>query len=147
MRSFWRLFSRKHTSWCAYARLRVSDLSAHSHPLLDCTNVRGTHFAGDWTFTSGYFYVSAIQNCSVTVALTCLAFFYAALKEELRPHKVLYAEHGQDCRTPHTHAKSRRFSCPRPSTNAQSKHPPTQPTHARTRALTQGSSRTKGERA
>ena len=45
----------------------------------------GMYHEGEFTFKSGYLYLSLINNLSVTVSLYWLVLFYLATEERLKP--------------------------------------------------------------
>lgn len=45
---------------------------------------------GVFDFKTGYLYLSAINNCSVSLSLYCLVLFYLATEERLKPFNPFY---------------------------------------------------------
>jgi len=51
--------------------------------------ILGLYNEGEWRTDRGYLYATIINNIGVTISLYCLALFYKAAKEDLRPFKPI----------------------------------------------------------
>jgi hypothetical protein len=60
----------------------IKPLTAVLALLLEWQNV---YHEGEFSFSSGYLYISFINNCSVTISLYCLGLFYLACEDRLKP--------------------------------------------------------------
>jgi len=45
----------------------------------------GVYHEGNFDYRSGYFYLSVINNVSISLSLYCLVLFYMATEERLKP--------------------------------------------------------------